>query len=165
LRTGLYLRPKGNDLHNTWKDGNELAQVRHRIVLGGNDECADDDMNWGSFKLRLLHMSTFLELQDGVRGYKTYASMHILEMPCFVSPTPFPFRPVDFNFFYRFVISCPFAGAQARQTANLETSVSSTIFGWWTNTAKNRKPSGMSTCKAFNTQKHHQTSFIEAEVR
>lgn len=28
VRTQSFVKRKGDDLHNTWKDGNELAQVR-----------------------------------------------------------------------------------------------------------------------------------------
>ena len=38
------------------------------------------------------------------------------------------------------------------------------VLGWWTATAKNRQPSGLKTCRVYNTQKCGQTLFIETEV-
>ena len=59
----------------------------------------------------------------------------------------------------------PRAPAQARQAANMACAPTThSVLGWWTETSKNRQPSGLRTCRIYHTQKNGQTSFIEAEV-
>ena len=53
---------------------------------------------------------------------------------------------------------------QARQAANYGSPSSSSVFGWWTTSSKNKMPWGLNTCKAYHIKKNQMTGFIEAEV-
>jgi hypothetical protein len=117
-RTKRFVRYRGEDLHNTWTEGNERAQVRvcERCPVPARDGA----------------------VRSGLCGR----------------------------------VLCPHRGcagvcgccAQARQAANLAVPTTQSVLGWWTATAKNRQPSGLNTCRVYQTQKNGQTSFIENEV-
>ena len=125
-RTRRFVRPRGEDLHNTWKEGNEFAQVRvarpppHTRAV----PCP-------------------MPLRTTARAARAGAGQ--CTPPALTAP--------------------PRAPAQARQAANMACAPTThSVLGWWTETSKNRQPSGLRTCRIYHTQKNGQTSFIEAEV-
>ena len=120
-RTRSFLRARGEDLHNTWKEGNELAQVGVARPPPA------------------VQSPAYAPVRE--RAGRQRPLLPLTAAPAWGVP------------------------AQARQAANMACApTTSSVLGWWTETSKNRKPSGLRTCRAYHTKKNGQTSFIEAEV-